>query len=316
MSQNPHQSSLFRQEALDHYAKPEVRGNLLRVDPFWARATYWLILLAALVLGVGLTVVEINDYATGPVLIQVRGLEDLTVTSAGRVSKVLVERGQYVQAGQPLVELHSPVEQAERSRMTQEFRAQLAAGLLNPLDAMSRQALSTLRSQVDLSEARLSERVLRATVSGRVYDVRVRENQYLNAGQAVASILQDGSEAFALALVPGQYRPMLEAGQQIRMEVSGFPYAYQYFQVTSVSDELVGPAEVRRYLGPGLGDALPLQGPHVAVEGRLPGATFDVDGRSYSYYTGMPGVAWVRVRIRNGWMTLFPVLELLGKHRG
>lgn len=316
MSQNPHQSSLFRQEALDHYAKPEVRGNLLRVDPFWARVTYWLILVLALALGVGLTVVEINDYATGPVLIQVRGLEDLTVTSAGRVNKVLVQRGQYVQAGQPLVELHSPVEQAEHSRMTQEFRAQLAAGLLNPLDSMSRQALSTLRSQVDLSEARLSERVLRASVSGRIYDVRVRENQYLNAGQAVASILQDGAETFALALVPGQYRPMLEPGQQIRMEVAGFPYAYQYFQVTSVSDELVGPAEVRRYLGPGLGDALPLQGPHVAVEGRLPGATFDVDGRNYSYYTGMPGVAWVRVRARNGWLTLLPVLELLGKKRG
>lgn len=316
MSQNPHQSSLFRQEALDHYARPEVRGNLLRVDPFWARVTYWLILVLALALGVGLTVVEINDYATGPVLIQVRGLEDLTVTSAGRVSKVLVQRGQYVQAGQPLVELHSPVEQAERSRMTQEFRAQLAAGLMNPLDSMSRQALSTLRSQVDLSEARLSERVLRASVSGRIYDVRVRENQYLTAGQAVASILQDGAETFALALVPGQYRPMLEPGQQIRMEVAGFPYAYQYFQVTSVSDELVGPAEVRRYLGPGLGDALPLQGPHVAVEGRLPGATFDVDGRNYSYYTGMPGVAWVRVRARNGWLTLLPVLELLGKKRG
>ncbi|MFP2933203.1 HlyD family efflux transporter periplasmic adaptor subunit [Pyxidicoccus sp. 3LG] len=316
MSQNPHQSQLFRQEALDHYARPEVRGSLLRVDPFWARVTYWLILVLAVTLATVLTVVEINDYATGPVLIQVRGLEDLTVTAAGRVSRVLIQRGQYVQAGQPLVELHSPLEQAERGRMTEEFRAQLAAGLLNPLDTSSRQALSTLRSQVDLSEARLSERVLRAAVSGRIHDVRVRENQYLNAGQAVASILQDGSEVFALALVPGQYRPMLEPGQQIRMEVAGFPYVYQYLEVTSVSDELVGPAEVRRYLGPGLGDALPLQGPHVAVEGRLPGATFDVDGRSYSYYTGMPGIAWVRVRARNGWLTLLPVLELLGKQRG
>ncbi|MCP3166669.1 efflux RND transporter periplasmic adaptor subunit [Myxococcus qinghaiensis] len=316
MSEQPHQSSLFRQEALDHYARPEVRGTVLLLDPFWARVTYWLVLVLALILGVVLTVVEINDYATGPVLIQVRGLEDLTVTTAGRVSKVLVKRGQYVQAGQPLVELHSPLEEAERSRMTQEFRSQLAAGLMNPLDASSRQTLSSLRSQVDLSEARLSERVLRASVSGRIHDVRVRENQYLSAGQAVASILQDGSEVFALALVPGQYRPMLEPGQQIRMEVAGFPYVYQYFQVTSVSDELVGPAEVRRYLGPGLGDALPLQGPHVAVEGQLPGATFDVDGRSYSYYTGMPGVAWVRVRARNGWLTLLPVLELLGRPRG
>lgn len=312
----PSHNQLFRQEALEHHARPQAQGSLLRIQPFWARLTFWIIAVLVLVLGTGLAVVEVNDYATGPVLIQVKGLEDVTVTSQGRVSQVFVTRGQYVQAGQPLLELHAELEEVDRDRRLQEFRAQLAAGLLNPLNTGAQQSLSSLRTQVELSEARLSERLVRAPSEGLIYDVRVKPNQYLAPGQTVASIMRDGSEVFALALVPGQYRPMLKPGQQIRLEISGFPYVYQYLEVSSVSDELVGPAEVRRLLGPELGDAMPLQGPHVVVEGKLPGASFQVDGRSYNYYTGMPGTAWVRVRARSGWMMLLPILEMLKKNHG
>ncbi|HYI03177.1 MAG TPA: RND transporter, partial [Hyalangium sp.] len=110
-------------------------------------------------------------------------------------------------------------------------------------------------------------------------------------------------------------RPMLKPGQVFRLELEGFPYVYQELTVSQVSDELVGPAEVRRYLGPGLGDAVALEGPVVVVEARLPGETFQSDSRTYSYYTGMPGTARVKVRARNGWVTLLPILDYLGNGR-
>jgi multidrug efflux pump subunit AcrA (membrane-fusion protein) len=315
--EKPHpQSQLFRQEALEHHARPQAKGSLLRIQPFWARVTFWLIAVLALTLGTGLALVEVNDYATGPVVMQVKGLEDVTITSPGRVSQVFVTKGQYVRVGQPLLELHSTLEEVESQRMRQEFRSQLAAGLLDPLNAGARQAISGLRTQMEMSEARLSERIIRATSDGLIHDVRAKPNQYLTAGQVVASILHDGAEVFALALVPGQYRPMVKPGQQIRVEISGFPYVYQYLEVTSVSDELVGPGEVRRILGPELGDAVQLQGPHVLVEGRLPSPTFQVDGHTYNYYTGMPGTAWVRIRARNGWLMLLPILEMFRKDHG
>jgi multidrug efflux system membrane fusion protein len=241
-----------------------------------------------------------------------KGQEDLTATAAGRVSRVLVSRGQHVKAGQPLVELYSGLETAERERMEQEFRAQLAASLLQPLDPSAQQALSALRSQLESSQARLRERSLRAPFDAVVNDVRVREGQHLNAGEVVVSILREGAESWALALVPGRYRPMLEPGQGFRLELEGFPYDYQELEVSVVSDELVGPAEMRRYLGPGLGDTVSVQGPVVAVMARLPASTFQSHERTYSYYTGMPGTARVRVRSRNGWVTLLPILEYLG----
>jgi multidrug efflux system membrane fusion protein len=306
-------SQLFRKEALDHHARPEVRGGLLELSPGWARGAYWLVVALVVVGGVGLALVDINDYAQGPVFIQVKGQEDITATAAGRVSRLLVSRGQHVQAGQPLVELYSGMETAERERLEQEFRLQLAASLLQPLDTGVQQSLSTLHSQLELSRVRLQERALRAPFDAVVNDVRVREGQHINAGEVVVSILREGAEeSWALALVPGRYRPMLAPGQGLRLELEGFPYAYQELEVSAVSDELVGPAEMRRYLGPGLGDTVTVQGPVVVVMARLPASTFQSDERTYSYYTGMPGTARVKVRARNGWVTLLPILEYLG----
>ncbi len=316
MSQQQAPQQLFRQEALEHHSRPEVRGGLLQISPLWARSTYWIILLLVLVGGVGLALVDINDYAMGPVLVQVKGLEDVTATAGGRVSRVLVQRGQRVKAGEPLVELYSSVESVERERLEQEFRTLLATTLLNPLNTAAQQVVSTMRSQLELSQARLSERSLRAPFDGVINDLRVREGQFLGPGEVVASVLREGAESWAQALLPGRYRPMIKPGQRLRLELEGFPYQFQELEVANISDELVGPAEVRRYLGPALGDAVPLQGPVVVVEARLPASTFQADGRTYHYYTGMPGVARVEVRARNGWVTLLPILEYLGTDRG
>jgi membrane fusion protein, multidrug efflux system len=316
MSQPDAPQQLFRQEALAHHARPEARGSLLQISPLWARTTYWVIVLAAVTAGVGLAVVDINEYAQGAVLIQVKGLEDVSATAGGRVSRVLVKRGQHMKAGEPLVELYSNQEAGDRERLEQEFRALLASTLLNPLTPSAQQLVSSMRTQLDQSQARLAERSLRAPFEGFVNEVRVREGQHISPGEIVASVMRDGAESFALGLVPGRYRPMIKPGQSFRLEMEGFPYQFRDLEVASISDELVGPAEVRRYLGPGLGDVVALQGSVVVVEARLPSNEFVSDGRTYHYYTGMPGTVRVKVRSRNGWMTVLPILEYLWGDRG
>jgi multidrug efflux system membrane fusion protein len=305
-------SQLFRKEALDHHARPEAQGTLLHLSPLWARTTYWIILALVLTAGVILALVDIYDYAMGPVFIQVKGVEDVISTAGGKVSRVLVQRGQQVKAGQPLVELAAVVESVERERLEQEFRTQLAATLLNPLNTAAQQSLSNLRSALDMSRVRLDERSLKAPFDGVVGDLRVREGQVIGSGEVALSLLREGTECYALALVPGRYRPMIKPGQGFRLELEGFPYLYQELTVASISDELVGPAEVSRYLGPDLGDAVQLEGPVTVVEARLSGHSFRNRGRDYSYYTGMPGTARVKVRARSGWVTLLPILEYLG----
>ena len=307
---------LFRQEALDHHSRGETQGSLLRLTPLWVRLTHWVVVALTVSLGVLLAVVDVPEYAQGPVLIQVQGLEDITATAEGRVSHVRVIQGQRVRAGEPLVELYARGEAAERDRVVQEFRSQLAARLMDPLDMAARQALGSLRAQVELNEVRVSERTLAAPFDGWVRDVRVRENQYLHAGEVVVTLMKEGTETKALALVPGHYRPLLKAGQRVRLELNGFAYSYQDLTVRAVSDELVGPTEVRRYLGPGLGDVVTVDGPRVAVEVQLPSEGFQAQGHTYPYFNGMVGTARLQVRRRNGWMMLVPSLEALWGKRG
>ncbi|WP_338868472.1 HlyD family efflux transporter periplasmic adaptor subunit [Myxococcus stipitatus] len=313
MSTTP--QGLFRQEAVEHYNRGEIQGNLLQLTPFWVRTTYWVVVALALSLGLTLAVVRIHEYAQGPLLIQVQGVEDITATAGGRVTRILVGRGQQVRAGDPLVELHARGETAERDRVEQEFRTQLAARLTDPLNASARQALGSLRAQMDLSEVLVSERTLVAPFDGWVREVRVRENQYLETGEVVVTLSRQETGVTALILVPGQYRPMLEPGQRLRVELSGFAYLYQDVTVSSVSDELLGPTEVRRFLGPGHGDLVTLEGPMVAVEARMPDEGFRAQGHHYRYYNGMVGTGRVQVRERNGWTVLIPALDALWGNR-
>ncbi|HYH98229.1 efflux RND transporter periplasmic adaptor subunit, partial [Hyalangium sp.] len=189
---------LFREEALAHHARPEARGSLLQLSPLWARGTYWVLVVLVVCGGVMLSLVDINDYGQGPTFIQVKGLEDVAATVGGRVSRVLVQRGQRVKAGDPLVELYSNTEKAERERVAQEFRTQMAALLINPLNTSARQAVAGLGAQLELSDTLLAERALLAPHDGVVNEIRARSGQFLSQGEVVASILRDGAESWAL----------------------------------------------------------------------------------------------------------------------
>jgi membrane fusion protein (multidrug efflux system) len=95
----------------------------------------------------------------------------------------------------------------------------------------------------------------------------------------------------------------------LRMEVQGYRYAYQHLVVDSVGDEVVGPAEARRYLGEGLGDAVQFTGPVVKVEAHLPSNTFEAEGKVRSYHDGMVANAEVRIRSERVLVTLIPALK-------
>ena len=302
---------LFRQEALEHYNQSEEKGSLLKLTPFWVRLTYWNLVALALTAAVVLAVVRVHEYAQGPLLVHVEGVEDIPSTAGGRISRVLVQRGQRVRAGEPLVELYARGETAERERVEQEYRAQLAVRLSDPLNATARQSLGTLRAQLELNDALVSERTLVAPFDGWVREVRVHEHQFLGAGEVVATLAKDTTAVKVLLLVPGQYRPRLKPGQPVRLEFEGFAYLYQDVTVTAVSDELLGPTEVKRYLGASLGDVLKVDGPLVRVEARLPEDGLRAHGDQFRYYTGMLGTGRVRVRSRSGWMLLIPALDAL-----
>lgn len=304
--------NVFRDEAVDHYVSGRgAEGHVLRISPEWTRWTYWMLLgllLAALVFGIFGT---LREYATGPAVVRMEGNQELTATSPGVVSSVMVSPGDPVEAGDPLVLFYGAQEAAELARIEREFELQLINRLRNPSDRGAEQALISLRAQRELARSRLEERTLRAPADGRVADVRVREGQSVAPGGAVVSLVSDRTEPVLWVLLPGHFRPLLEPGMDLRFEVQGYEYAYVHVPVETVSAEVIGPTETRRFLGPVIGDSIAVAGPVVVVTARLPSSTFESGGDRYTFHDGMYGRAEVAVRSDRILIALFPRLKVV-----
>ena len=303
-------AALFREEAVEHHnVGLRGEGDVLRVDPGWMRWTYRL-LVCVLVAGLVFTLVaRVHDYAEGPAVVRLGGRSDLTATEDGTVSQVLAAPGQRVAAGTLLVRFYDARETAELQRIDHEFELQLINRLRDPSDAGAQQALISLRAERDLARSNLAEREVKAPAAGVVSDLRVRVGEHISPGQSLLAIVRGESRPTVVAFLPGQYRPMLKRGMPLRMEVQGYRYAYQHLTVDTVGDEVVGPAEARRYLGDALGDAVQLSGPVVRVEAHLPAGTFEAEGKVRSYHDGMVAQAEVRIRSERVLVTLIPALK-------
>lgn len=300
---------LFRREALEHYFQDlGDQGHLLELSPRWTQWTYPLLLSVVLVALIYSAVASVHEYADGDAIVRVEGRDDITAPLAGTVSSIEVEPNQTVAAGDLLVRLYGAQEAAELERLEREFELGLLNRLRNPADPNIERALGALQARKRLAEARLEERSVRAPRSGVVSDVRVRRGQLLSPGEVILSLHGDDQELSIVAVFPGHYRPLIQLGMPIRLELQGYRFAYQQLKVDALTDEVFGPLEARRLLGPG-GDSIPLDGPVVLVYARLPSATFESDDRTYDYHDGISGRAEIRVRSERLLATLIPALE-------
>ena len=307
-------SKIFREEALRHHEGAQRDGDVLRISPAWTRWTYWT-LLALLVAALGYSLLgTLPEYATGPAVVKVEGQSHLTVDMPGIVSSVQVRPGQRVAAGTPLVSFRSQEENVSLERIQREFELQLIRVLRDPADEAARQTLTSLRAERELAEARQQDRTLRAPHDGVVSGLRIRSGQYVTPGESVVSVVGDRVEVSLVALLPGGQRPLLEPGKPLRVELDGFHHEYHTFVIESVGDQIVGPAEVRRFLGPEIGDAVTLTGPMVLVRARLPSPTFTSKGRAFNYFDGMLARADARVRTERILVALVPGLKGALKH--
>jgi membrane fusion protein (multidrug efflux system) len=207
------------------------------------------------------------------------------------------------------VKFYEAQEASELERTKHEFELQLIKYLTDPGEQSARQALTGLRAQRDLAIARLEERSVRAPQGGVVSDLRIRSGQLLGPGELILSLVNADSKYYVTALLPGQYRPMLKTGASMRIEVAGFEYCYQDVEIDSVGDGVVGPAEVKRYLGQELADAVPLTGPVVLALAKLPSSSLTCDNKTFNYFNGMNGTAQARVRSASVMLTFLPSLR-------
>ncbi len=303
---------LFRPEAIAAQAATRDDGEVIRVAPSWSRTLYWA-LLGLLVLGVlGLALGEISQYSTGPAVVRQRGRAEVTALGAGAIATIDVEPGQRVRRGQVLARLRDVAERTEYESARADYDAQLRNRLLDPTDEGAAGQLRLLGRQRDVAEAALEQRVIRSPHDGVVTDVGATVGQHVDAGDAVMAVVDDHEAALeVVAFLPGGDRPQIEVGMPLRLELTGFDYAYQDVVVESITEGIVGPAEAKRMLGAQLADTLPLGGGLVMVRASLPTTSFTSGDRTFGYHDGMGGVAEVRMRDQTILEVLIPGFEEL-----
>ena len=296
---------LFRREAVDAQAMPRW-GDVVRVAPRWLSWAYWMlvVLLAASVVFVVLGTV--STYSAGPAIIRSTARTAITARTAGNIVAVDVVFGDKATSQTVIARLDDTDERAAVERLEREFETQLRNHMLDPGDASADGALRTVRNSLETARTALGERLIRAPRDGIVGDIRVRPGQRVVPGDIIASILDASQGLEVIALLPGEDRPQLAPGMVVRLELTGYRYAYQTVIIDSVSSDVLAPAEAKRVLGAEFADGLQLTGPVVLVRGRLPSAEFEVDGRTFHYHDGMVGIAEVRVRTEPIVFTLIP----------
>jgi len=308
--------SPFREEALRHAATSRKEGTILMLSPGWTRWTYWVLVAVAAVGALFAIFGSVNEYAIGPAIVRVRSRVDVTAAVAGVVGAIAVSAGQRVEAHSVVARLNSASEMAQVDRLQHEFELQLIGALRSPADKQMRDSLASVRVQKELAEAHLEQLTIRAPRAGLVGDVRIRPGQRLDVGDLVITLADESAPMSVIAMLPGQFRPQLRAGMPLRFEVSGYLYAYQEFVIESVSKQVIGPDEVKRYLGQEIFDTVKVDGPVVLVEAKCPEPTFRVDNQTYDYHHGMSGRADARVRSESILVALIPGLRVVFERFG
>lgn len=303
---------LYRQEVVAAREDRQSNGEVIRVTPLWSRWMYW-VLLGLLLGGIlFIAVGEISQYSTGPSVIRQGGRTEITAMGPGAIKEIEVAAGAKVEQGQILARLSDLEENADFLGTRKEFHDQLRNRLLDPTDDVAASQLRSLRRQLEGSAARVEQRIIRAPHDGIVSDVAVDVGQHVAPGDIVMAVVEpDQGDIEVIAFVPGGDRPQLEVGMDIKLELSGFNYAYQDATVNAISEGVLGPAEAAKMLGPQLAGAFPIEGPVVMVRATLPTKTFESDGEVYPYHDGMGGVAQIRLRDETILEMIVPALKEL-----
>lgn len=301
---------LFRPEAIAA-AEPQRWGDVVRVSPTWLPVAYWVLVLLLLGSAAFMTFGTVATYSTGMAVIRSTSRVSVTLQNAGNISSVLVQPGDRVEAGTVIAKLDDVDQRSAVERINKEFESQLRNHMLDPNDPSADSSLRALRLQLEQSRAALDERQIRARTAGTLSDLRVQPGQHVEPGQVAASIVEGGGGLEVIALLPGEDRPQLSPGMQLRLELIGYRYAYQVLTIDSVSSEVIAASEARRILGPDVAEGMAMGGSVVVVRGKLTSNEFEADDQIYRYHDGMLGKAEVRLRTERIVFAIIPGLRRL-----
>jgi multidrug efflux pump subunit AcrA (membrane-fusion protein) len=308
-------SNIFREQARRSLDEVDQHGAPLRLTPAWIGWTYWLLVAVGTTSLILAALTDIGEYAQGPAMIRLLGRTQIGAVEPGVVAQVVVEPGQRVATGEVLIRLDDAAERAELQRLDAELQGAMVEFLRHPADDTERAELAGLRAERTQADARVEQRVIRAPHEGVMSDARVSPGQHVEAGEILLTLVGPEARRELVAALPGHYRPLLQAGMTLHLELTGYENHAQPLKIEVVGDEVIGPAAVERLLGQDRADTLTIAGPAVLIRAQLSDSSFEAGSHRYPYFDGMAGTVEVRVRSQSVLTTLIPGLRELSERQ-
>jgi multidrug efflux pump subunit AcrA (membrane-fusion protein) len=298
---------IFHAEAVAHYENGAPDGDVLRYDQKWVRRSYAIAVLACIAGFLFISLFSVDEYATGSAVVRVDGRRPVNSLSTGNVETLEVKPGQWVEKDAVLVRMYNAEEMRQLELYKKEYDNQVGHYLQDLTDLAAKEMMNQARKNLDQVKVSTQHSLARAPVAGYVTDVRVRVGQHIVPGEMLLAVApKDSAEVSIVAMVPADYRPMLQRGAKMRFELDGFHYEYSDLAVEDVAAEAVGTAEVMRYLGNERADSVAIDpGAKVLVTAKLPSSSFTSEGQAY----GLTGNASIRVRRESLLVMLIPALR-------
>jgi len=174
----------------------------------------------------------------------------LAPDTAGRVTAIHFEAGQTVKQGEVLVQLYDAPEQADRAAAVvkadfAQLQLKRSEGLA-PTGAEPRELLEQRKAEVDQAraavkqlDARIQQKTIRAPFSGQIGIRRINPGQYLNAGDAIATLTQL-EPLYLNFTLPQQELSKLKVGASVRVSVDSAPDRLFQAKVSSIEPRING----------------------------------------------------------------------------
>ncbi|PRA60263.1 efflux transporter periplasmic adaptor subunit [Pseudomonas sp. MYb187] len=173
----------------------------------------------------------------------------IAAETPGRITQIAFKSGQVVKAGQLLVQLNDAPEQAERLRLqaalvnartlfqrSHKLRAKNAVSQ-EVLDNATA-ALGMARGELQKIDALIAQKAIRAPFAGKVGIRRVHQGQYVQAGEAVVSLV-DARHLHVNFTLHEKAAADLRVGQAVALSVDALPQRALSAQVNAI-DPMIG----------------------------------------------------------------------------
>jgi multidrug resistance efflux pump len=270
-----------------------------------------MLVVSLVVAFVGAILLRVHTYSSGAGVVYFVGTP-VSAQANGNVDEILVDSGDYVRAGEPIIRLSAPQQKADFAQAKGEYDNAKAAYLQDSTDEQAKKSVKTAGIALNHAQAQLDQRIIRAPADGKISDISVANGQTVQTGQLLAMIFEPGAKPQIWAYLHAEDLPRINLNMPLEVSIEGFKKKRAKLKLIDISKEAVGAAEIKNHVGQALADTLKLPNDgqtYILVKAELESDTIRIGSKTFELHHGMAVKAEIAIETKPFLADVFPFFE-------